>query len=493
MVRGSELGGERPLWKRLAKSGAWVALDNVSAALLAFMFFVTTARLLTTEQFGVAALVLSVVQIFQPMIDSLFHDAIVQKEEIVEEDLVTANTFCILWSVFLAGTLWLLSPWIALVLSSPAVQTYLPWMGLSLVFSGCSAVASAEARRSMKFRWLAIRTIVGRSMGTAIGFWLAWQGYGIWSVVLQFVISAGVSAMLLLAGTRVHIGRIAWVRLRRFLAFGAPTMGTQVVLFANSRIMTLMIGGALGPVAAGTWSVAFRFVEPVQTVLATTIGQFSLPIFSRRQADRDTIRHYFSLGTRYTSILLVPAFLGLAVCGRHVITIFVGAKWLAAEPIMQIVCVVTMFLLVRQLAEITLISRGRPGYIFYMHLLGIGLSLVGVYFGISFGLIGAAVGWSARVLSFVTLSAVFIRNELELTIRRQISLASSCISAGLVMFVVLHFLDLRFRTPGSPLGSLMIMSIAGFVIYVGALYAVDREFRKMAASWMAGLNRRPTY
>jgi len=356
------------LSRGLAKSGAWVALDNASAALLAFAFFVVAARLLTPEQFGVAALVLSVSQIIQPMIDSLFHDAIVQKEGLDNQDLTSATTFCLIWSALLSAALWLLAPWIAMLLSAPAVQIYLPWMGVSLVFSGLSAVASAEARRNMQFRWLAIRTIVGRTAGMIVGFWLAWHGEGIWAIVLQAMISAAISSVLLISTTGLHIGVMSWMRLKPLLAFAAPTVGTQVLLYANSRLVTLLIGGALGPVAAGTWSVAFRFVEPLQAVMATTIGQFCLPIFSRKQADTAAIIRYFSSGTRYLAVILVPLFLGLAICAKYVVLVFVGEKWLGAVPIMQIVCIVTMLLLLRQIAELVLTARGRPRYTFYTHL-----------------------------------------------------------------------------------------------------------------------------
>jgi O-antigen/teichoic acid export membrane protein len=466
------------LSRRLAKSGAWVALDNASAALLAFAFFVVTARLLTPEQFGVAALVLSVSQIVQPMIESLFHDAIVQKEGLDNKDLTSATTFCLIWSALLSAALWLLAPWIAMWLSAPGVQIYLPWVGVSLVFSGLSAVPSAEARRNMQFRWLAIRTIVGRTVGMIVGFSLAWHGDGIWAIVLQAMISTVISSVLLILSTGLHVGATSWTRLKPLLAFAVPTMGTQVLLFANSRLVTLLIGGALGPVAAGTWSVAFRFVEPLQSVLATTIGQFSLPIFSRKQADTAAIRRYFSSGTRYIAVVLVPLFLGLAICAKYVVLVFVGEKWLDAVPIMQIVCIVTMLLLLRQIAELVLTARGRPRYTFYTHLCGSVLSLLGVYCGVFVGLLPAAIGWSARALPFVTLNALFVRSELGLSLREQASQAALPVGASLLMCAALYALD--WAAPmSSPLGALAMMVCAGAAIYGTIIFVLDGEIRRV--------------
>lgn len=475
--------------KELARSGAWVALDNMSAAVLAFTFFVLTARLLTPEQFGVAALVLSVSQILQPTIDSLFHDAIVQKKQLDNEDLTTATTFCLAWSVVLAVAVWLMAPWIATWLSAPSVQTYLPWVGLSFVFSGLGAVAGAEARRNMQFRWLAIRTIVGRAAGMIVGFWLAWQGYGIWAIVLQAVISTVVSSLLLIGSTGVKLGAVSWARLKPLLKFAAPTMGTQVLLYANSRIVTLIIGGALGAVAAGTWSVAFRFVEPLQAVLSTTIGQFCLPIFSRQQADRAAIGRYFSSGTRYLAIVLAPVFLGLAVCAKPVVLVFVGEKWLDAVPVMQIVCVVTMILLLRYLAEIVFTALGHPKYTFYTHALASVLSILGVLGGVFAGLLPAAVGWSARVLPFLTVSALFVRNELGLSLREQLAQAGLPVGASLVMCAALYGLDRGFPLL-SPLVALMTMIVAGAAIYGTIIVALDIDVRRMLIGQARRLSQR---
>lgn len=477
------------MWKAMARSGAWVALDNISAALLAFIFFVVTARLLSAEQFGTAALALSIAQIVQPLIDSLFHDAVVQRQTLTKVDLTTAGTVCFLWSLLLALSLWGTAPAIAAGLSSPDLVYYLPWMGLAFVFAGASAVAAAEARRAMQFRWLAIRTIIGRTVGNAVGLWMAWQGFGVWAVVVQYLVSQALASLLLLAGAQLHLGAISLAKLRPLLAFAAPTVGTQFLLYANSRVITLVIGGAMGPVAAGTWSVAFRFVEPLQAVLATTVGQFCLPLFSRRQDDRDTMAHYFSQGTHYIAILLAPALLGLAVCAEKVVFLFVGEQWLAAVPVMQIVCVVTAILLIRQMAEIVLTARGRPRFTLYTHAVAGLLSIAGVGGGVAFGLLPATAGWTLRVLPFLTLNAYYIRKELGVSLSRQWAEPLGPVAAALVMGIALFMLDAAALETIRPAVALGIMVVTGLGIYSVMLFVIDRQFRNLLRSGVAFVSR----
>lgn len=470
------------MFKGLARSGAWVALDNVSAAVLAFAFFVVTARLLTPEQFGIAALALSVTQILQPLVDSLFHDAIVQRSSLRRADYITATTFCLLWSLVLAFALCCLSPTIARALSTPELSRYLPWMSLCLVSGGLSAVAAAKARRELEFRRLAVRTAVGRTAGMAVGFWLAWNGYGVWSIVVQAITSSLIASGLLLAGTGLALGRISWESLKPLLAFAAPTVGTQVLLYSNSRIATLIIGSALGPTGAGVWSVAFRFVEPIQALLATTIGQFCLPLFARYQSDTAIMAQYFRSTTRAIAIALVPIFLGLAVCAHRVILVFVGDQWIEAAPLMRVVCVVTMLTLLRQPAEIVLTSRGRPGYTFYTQAVAGLLSIAGVAANVGVNLMSAGLGWALRVIPFFTLNVYFVRRDLGIPARAQLSEVARPVVAGVAMALTLYSLEQTAFAGLSALSGLLAMIAAGVVVYCAAVLAIDSQARLFASA-----------
>lgn len=482
---GSRLSGHVPasefvlvLWKRLARTGSWAALDSLSAAAFAFAFFVLIARMLTPVQFGIAILALSAVQILQPLVDSLFHDAIVQRDKLTSQDITTATTFCIFWSIFLSLILWLISPFIALISDIPELAIFIPPLGISLLCSGASAVTAALARREMQFRQLAIRTICGRATGTAIGLWMAWAGYGVWSVIAQATITAAVSAFLLIVHAGgLPVGRIHRDRLRPFLAFALPTAGTQFLLSANTRVVTLIIGSVLGPIAAGTWNIAFRFVEPLYIVFATTVGQFTLPVFSRQQSNRTEVGRYFMLGTRLIAILFVPLFLGVALCAPDIIRLFVGEKWIDAVPIMRIVCLGTIVLLLRQVAEIALTSIGRPRYTFYTHALASALSLAGVTIGVFFGLVPAALGWALRIIAFLSVNAAFVRRELQFSWRQQFAGAVFPFVAGLLMCGVLFWLDRTMLASTGTLGRIAAISATGIVVYSLALIALDRQAR----------------
>lgn len=463
----------------VTRGGAWVLLDNASVALIAFVFFVVSARLLGPTSFGIGALTISVVQLVVPTIESLFHDAIVQREKLEDAHIEGATVLTLAWTLALTLGLWAAAPLIGRWVGAPSVASYLPWAASSLIFVGLAAVPAAEARRRLEFKRLALRRISGRVLATVVGLVMAWRGFGPWAIVAQFVLFQTLSTVFLLMGRGVSIKltpHLSRVHAGEMLAFAAPSMGTQLLLNGNSRLITLIVGGVLGPAAAGVWNVAFRFVEPVQTLVATTAGHITLPLFSRRQTERGAIGDMFLTGTRHVATMVVPVFVGLALCARPIVRLFIGSQWLNVAPVMVVVSLVTLVLLTRQLAEVVLTSIGRPRLNFQTQVAASVISIAGVAAGVVFGPLYAALGWAFRVLPALGLSSWYVKREIGLSNSAQYACTAKPLMAALAMAGLVWPLE-RAMAAWSAAATLAVCIPAGAAIYFAVLALVDRRFR----------------
>jgi len=472
----------------LRAKGSWLLLDNGSAALFAFLFFVITARILSPVEFGAAALALSIAQILTPMVESLFHDALIQRADLQDRHVRTATSVTLACAAVLALLLWLVAPLAARLFGAPLLASCLPWFGLALAGSALLAMPAALARRRMEFRLLAIRTVTARSIATAVGIALLLAGSGIWAVVAQFVLSAMLSAIFLMVtgATPLRIG-VDRKSAGELLHFALPTMGTQLLLYANSRIVTLAIGGMMGPVAAGGWNVAMRFVEPLQTMAATTIGQLALPIYARRQTDRGGLAQAWALGSRRVAFLLVPLFIGLGACAEPVLTLFVGERWTWVAPVMAVICVVMALIMARQLCEILFTSLGLPRINLMVQVQASLLSLAGVAIGANFGLLPAAIGWSLRALPFVTSSAWLMRKRAEILLSDQARVLVGPFMAAAVMAGAIFTVEAIAPAVRSPGLRLLWLVPFGAMVYSAALLVLDGAARADAGSMFGRL------
>ena len=123
--------------------------------------------------------------------------ALVQRKQITEAHRST--TF---WITLAAGLLFTLlgigaSGLAAAAFGQPEVRDLFAVMSLTFVITSLGATQSALLMRSMNFRALELRIVIGTVLGGIVGVAAAVAGWGAWAIVLQQVTLSVVSTMLL--------------------------------------------------------------------------------------------------------------------------------------------------------------------------------------------------------------------------------------------------------------------------------------------------------
>jgi O-antigen/teichoic acid export membrane protein len=474
-----------------ARSGIWVLADNVSGALLAVIFLIVTAHFLSPFELGVGVMAVSIFQLLTPLVDSLFHDAVVQRADLDRRHLASAHLAATTVSAAIGLFLLVLAPRIAGLIGQPRLGPALPWIGLAIFFTGVSSVPAAYARRQLRFKLLAIRTLTGRSIATVIGIVIAVMGGGMWALVTQTVITAIAGTILIFSATAIPLrGNFSFAHLRQLFHFAAASAGAQFLLYAAGRILVLIIGTVLGPARAAVWSVGFRLVEPLQWLMATTVGHLSLPLFALKQGDRPALAKAFLVGTHYSTMLVAPVLIGIILCAPQIVTVFLGAKWLAAVPIVYIASAVTLVTLIRQLAEIVMTSLGKPGSNFWVQLQAAMLSLGGAALGSFISLYAMALGWSLRVIPFLFMYGIYLKREVNLPLWRQVQPALRPLVACAGMSAAIIVLQ-KSMGPGIPPALLLALcAVSGIAVYLACLVLLDGDARAAITEFAGPLGRR---
>jgi len=92
----------------------------------------------------------------------------------------------------------LVAPLAAWFYSEPRLTLLIQFASLQFLLSALSTVPQALAYRDMNFRWLAhveVATIVSSGIATLL---LAWNGYGVWALLLGSLLQNFIRTVLLL-------------------------------------------------------------------------------------------------------------------------------------------------------------------------------------------------------------------------------------------------------------------------------------------------------
>lgn len=458
------------------RSLMWALLESGGLSVLSLAVLFIIARFLGPTDLGTAALALGIVQMLAIVPETLVHDALVQRPDLDEDHLNTAFWTCLAIGLTFAAGCWLGAPLLARMFDSPDLAPLLSCAALSLVFSGAGSVAIAVLRRNFLFKALALRSLYGRLFGAIIAIALVLLGFGVWSLIAQYLIQTAVNVLFVWLSTpwRPRF-RFSPELLRELLSFGILSMGTRIVWLSSTKLFTILVGYFLGVTAVGYLNVAQRVVDTLHDMLAGAAYNLALPIFSRRQHDRPALARAFHTGTEFAGLAVAPIFGGVAVCAGPIIALFVGDGWLPAVPVVQALAVAAMFEFPFLFSDAAMTALGRPGYIFGVSLLALGFVLTAFLLFPPASVFVAAAVWGTRFL--ITAPVVFSLLN-RLIGRSTLDLANETWAPTLgtgIMAAVVWALQAYVLTTQSPLVVLLVVIPIGALVYAAVIALIKRD------------------
>ena len=391
------------LKQRTISSGLITVAAQGAQFLLNLVYIMVLARLLLPQEFGLVAMVTTVMGFLRIFQDAGLSTATVQRQEITHAQV--SNLFWV--NVGVGGVITLL-----VAASAPAVAWFYHeprLVGITLVLSTTFLLASlavqhvALLNRQMRFSAIAMIDIASMLTGYLTGIGIALLGYGYWALVAANVVQVTIKLVLiwLVSGWRPRLpSRNA--QTRHLVTFGANlTAGTLMYSLARGAD-NLLIGRFFGAAAVGLYSRAsILLVRPLQQFMAPIIAVV-VPALSRVQGQPDRYRRTFLQvfeAVALMSFLLTGLLLPLA----HPLTLVVlGPKWEAAAVIFAALTFAAMTYPLTSASTWLFASQGRGKDWVLASSIVSSVTLCSFLVGLPFGPVGVAISYSAsRILTEV--------------------------------------------------------------------------------------------
>lgn len=475
------------------RSVIWTALESGGLFLLSFAVLIVVARTLGPADLGTAALAVGTVQLFAMAIDTLVHDAIVQRAEVSQSHLDSGFWASIGIGIVCAAVCWAGATPMGRIFGSDDLPILLVVGSLTLPITGATTVPIAILRRDFQFKALALRTLYGRMAGGIVAILLVALGFGIWGLLAQHIVQAMVNAASVWRATEWRPRFVFRPSLlKELVTFGILSVGTRMSWVAGARLYTMLVGYFLGLAAVGYINVAQRVVDTLNDVLTGASYNLALPLFSRLQMDRAALVRAYTQALEFAAVAVQPLFAGIAVCAPAIVRLFFGESWAAAIPLVQIVAVGTMLQFILLFGEAALMAVGRPAYAFYYGFVSF-MSILAWFAGMPpAGEASAAVIWSARSIVAGPFLLVVVHRVLggEATIGFFKSwLAPSVALAAMVAAVV----AIEWSMPaGYGPGKLLLIQVpAGALVYLSVITVMKRQLVLGALGFLVSRGRKP--
>ena len=372
----------------VAAQGVQLVLNLVSIMAL--------ARLLAPKDFGLYAMVTTVMGYLIVFMDAGLSTATVQREHITQAQVSNLFWINVALSSVAALVLAISSPLVAWFYREPRLVVITLILSSTFFLGGLTVQHSALLKRQMRFKALAFIQVTSMLIGVVVGIGMAWLGYRYWALVFSNV--ATVAAVVLLTWCVIPwrpqlpsrgTGTGPLVR------FGTSMAGGGFIYALAKGADNLLVGRFYGPDAVGLYSRAAQLLNRPLEQFLYPISSVFVPALSRVQTQPERYRRTFL--KVYESMALV-SFLStglLLALSRPLTLVVLGPRWEKAAIIFAAFTVAALTHPVARAASWLFISQGRGGRDWVLvNSLGAGLAVASFVAGLPFGPAGVAMVYS---------------------------------------------------------------------------------------------------
>ena len=275
----------------VAASGITISLGFLRAVLL--------ARFLLPDHFGTVALAMVFVVLGNRLRALGLDRALLHKQALDGPYYGTYWTLKVLTVAVFTGLFILAAPLIAhFYPGQPLLAPVMIALALTTFFAGLNQSQETLLKMRLRFGALALTNVASAVAMLLVAPYLAWKGWGVWSLVAEQASGIAARGLLLwgpLRGARVTF---AWDReaARWFWRYGrANWVGANVGLLLE-RFDDFWVGTVLGQTALGFYNRAYEFARYPRRLMANSLVSVMAPVFARLQGDRPRLsRAYFRL------------------------------------------------------------------------------------------------------------------------------------------------------------------------------------------------------
>ena len=437
-----------------------------------FMLFL--ARMLAPEAFGLVAMAAVVFELANAFINSGLGVALIRSKEVSEADLNTVFYTNLGLSLAAYAGIFAGAPYIAAFYSQPELTALVQVMGLVVFINAAKIVQSAVLSRKMDFKTQMKANTLATVVSGILAVTTAYQGWGVWSLVVQMFSQATVSAAILwMAGNWRPAWQFSTESFTRLFAFGRNLLaeGLLQVAFQNSYV--LVIGRFFSAELTGLYFFAKKLSKLISEQLTGAVQQATFPALSTLQDDNTALKYKYRQIMQLMMFLIVPIMMLLAALAPLLISLAFDERWQGAVPYLQLLCVVGMIFPLHALNMSLLNVKGRSDLVFKVGLLKKGVNLTMLFLAIPYGVLGIVV--SQVIATFLALipntyfSARLVGYSTVEQVKDVIKPLGAAIPAGAGAWWSAHAILAH------PMIVLMLSGLAGAGIYILASFIIRAE------------------
>lgn len=324
------------IYKKMIKGAFWIFLEKGAQQTLSLFIFAIIARMVGPTEYGLVALCGIVIMLMNNITSGLV-DAVINMR--IKDDVRLSTLF---WAVLSSGVILSVLSFIfahnfALIFNQEKLVSLLQIFSIMPFLFSLSAIPTALITASMDFKVFTVRTLVATMSGGGVGIYLAFKGWGSFSLAIQQIVSQCVVVAVVWISTswrpRLLFNSSALIEMLRL---GLGQTGTLFVAFLDQQVPRFVLGYFVGPTAVGLYSFVIRICGSIQDGLLNPVLYVLYPALVEIENDLEKKEKVVKETIFIVGLIIFPVTVGFICTSDFFIPLLFGDKWANAIHPMKI-------------------------------------------------------------------------------------------------------------------------------------------------------------
>lgn len=453
----------------------WTAGSNFLGQIITWTITIVVMRLLSPADYGLLAMASIFVAFLAMMASAGLGPAIVQASTIGDEKLRQLLGIILIINTTLSALLLTAAPLIGAFFGEPKLVGIVRVLSLQFIITSFAVIPESLLGRELRFKARAMVDLGSNVLGGLVTVFFAWQGYGVWSLILGSMCTISCKTIgLNSVSPYLRIPIFSLRGAKPLLVFGGNVTTSRVLWFLYSQADMFIAGKLLGKEALGFYSVAMHLASlPVQK-LSGILNQVAFPAFSQIQSDPALVSRHVLKAVKLLCFFSFPVLWGISSIAPELIELLLGPKWELAILPMQILPVIMPLRMVSNFLPAAIDAIGRPDISVKNLLTSSVVMPLAFVVGGNWGVQGLCMAW------LIAFPLVFLQNlsrslpAINMRMRPFLGAMARPALASAVMYATVIGFGLALPSDISEIARITALVLSGAITYAMVAFIINR-------------------
>lgn len=459
--------------KKTVSGFAYKMMERIGAQGVNFIVSIVLARILMPEEYGIISLVLVLITLLDVFVTYGFGNSLIANKNSDNVDFSTCFYFGIFLSIIVYTVVFLGAPVVANFYNIELLTPVLRVMGLRIPIAAVNSVQQAYVSKHMMFKKFFISTSIGTVLSGMIAIIMAYQGFGVWALVEQYLgnVVCDTVCLWIIVGWR-PIRAFSFERLKKIYDYGWKILVVGLIDTGYNQLRSLVIAKKYTSSDLAYYNKGNQFPSLGMSVIEPTVNGVLFPALSQCSDNQEEMRGITRRMIMMSTYIVFPMLIGLMVVAKQLVIVLLTEKWLPCVIFLQIGCLAFMFRPLQFINNSVIKAAGESGLLLKLDVLKKTIGILLLLVSINYGVEGIAISLVITNVISTIINIAPNRRILNYGYAAQlIDIGKSGVLAVIMGIIVYSIGFLPINT--FPL--LVIQIIIGVGFYVGASYFAKNE------------------